>query len=117
MENVIILVITAVLFLFALTKAKKRVKGGCCGGGNVVHSHKKLDGPILGKKRMTVEGMHCENCQARVEDALNHLDGVACTVNLKKKTATVSFTRPVTDEELKQAVEDRGYRVTEISEV
>lgn len=117
MENVIILVIIAALFFFALTKAKKRVKGGCCGGGNVVHSHKKLDGPILGKKRMTIEGMHCENCQARVEDALNHLDGVACTVNLKKKTATVSFTRPVTDEELKQAVEDREYRVTEISEV
>lgn len=116
MENVIILVIIAVLLIFALMKAKKRVKGGCCGGGSVVHSHKKLNDPILGKKRMTVEGMHCENCQVRVEDALNRLDGVACTVNLKKKTATVSFTRPVTDEELKQAVEDRGYRVTAIVE-
>lgn len=117
MENAIIIAILVVVVVIALLRAKKHFRGGCCGsGGNTIRSKKALTQPKLGEKVLTVEGMHCENCQARVENALNRLDGVVCKVNLRKKTATVSYSVPVSDEQLKAPLEKLGYMVTAIRE-
>ena len=116
MENYMIIGILAVVIVLALARSRKHFKGGgCCGsGGNTIRDKKKLTDPKIGEKVMVIEGMHCENCEIRVENALNRLDGVACKVNLKKKTATVSYSREVSDELLKETVEKMGYQVTEI---
>lgn len=116
MENVVIVGILVAVILLALLRTKKHFSGGgCCGGGSSsVRSRKKLMQPKLGEKVMTVEGMHCENCRNRVEHALNSLEGVACRVNLKKKTATVSYSQEVSDTLLKDTVEKMGYRVVKI---
>lgn len=115
MENTIIIGILLLVLVLALLRMKKHFKGGCCGSGSTtVRSHKKLSEPKLGEKVLTVEGLHCENCQARVENALNRLDGVVCKVSLKKKTATVSYSTEVSETELKQIVEKMGYKVTDI---
>ena len=115
MENGIIVGIILIMIVFALLRAKKHFAGGCCGsGGNTLRSHKKLTSPKIGEKRMLVEGMHCANCQARVENAVNRLDGVVCTVNLRKKTATVSYSKEVPDAALKEVVEKLGYQVLEV---
>lgn len=116
MENFIIILILALVVFLGLRHARKHFRGGgCCGSGsNTIRSHKELTQPQLGEKQLTVQGMHCENCQARVENALNRLDGVACTVNLRKKTATVRYSTPVPDDLLKQTVESLGYSVTQI---
>ncbi len=65
-------------------------------------------------KTMTIEGMSCGHCSARVEQALNGLTGVKATVNLDTKTASIELSEEVSDEILKKAVEDAGYEVTEI---
>lgn len=74
---------------------------------------------MFGKKKadveMVVEGMSCGHCSARVEEALNGLEGVKAEVDLKKKTAYVTLESEVSDETLKKAVEDAGYSVTKIS--
>lgn len=74
---------------------------------------------MFGKKKadveMLVEGMSCGHCSARVEEALNNIDGVKAEVNLKKKTAYVTLENEVSDETLKAAVENVGYSVTKIS--
>ena len=116
MENYIIIGILLVIIVVAILRAKKHFKGGgCCGsGGTTIREKKKLSDPKIGEKVMVIEGMHCENCEIRVENALNRLDGVACKVNLKKKTATISFSREVSDVLLKETVEKLGYQVTEI---
>lgn len=116
MENGLIIGVILILVVFALFRARKHFAGGgCCGSGsNTIRSHKKLTNPKIGEKRMTVEGMHCQNCQARVENAINRLDGVVCKVDLKKKTATVSFSKEVPDSVLKETVERLGYQVTNI---
>lgn len=115
MENVIIISILLIVIVLALLRAKKHFKGGCCGsGGTTVRSHKELTEPKLGETILVVEGMHCENCQNRVENALNRLDGVVCKVNLRKKTATVSYSTDVSAAVLKETIEKLGYRVTEI---
>ena len=72
---------------------------------------------LFGKKTvkiLTVEGMHCGHCSARVESALKELAGVSAKVNLEKKTATVTMKKEYTDEELKKAVEEVGFTVTEV---
>lgn len=116
MGDILIIAILLVVVVLALLRTKKHFKGGgCCGSGsNTVRLKKKLTDPKIGEIHLTVEGMHCENCQARVENALNRLDGVACIVNLKKKTAVVSYSRPVAAELLRETVEKLGYQVTKI---
>lgn len=71
-------------------------------------------GEITMTKTMTVEGMSCGHCSARVEKALNALEGVTAKVDLEAKTASVELTSEVSDDTLKKAVEDAGYEVTEI---
>ena len=116
MENAIIIGILVVVIVVALLRMKKHFRGGgCCGSGSTtVRSKKKLTEPKIGEKVLVVEGMHCENCQNRVEHGLNRLDGVVCRVNLKKKTATVSYSTEVSEELLRETVEKLGYQVTEI---
>ncbi|MBO4937435.1 MAG: heavy-metal-associated domain-containing protein [Oscillospiraceae bacterium] len=116
MENYIIVGIVLVLIVTAIFRVKKHFKsGGCCGsGGNTIRSRKTLSAPKLGEKTLVIEGMHCENCEIRVENALNRLEDVACKVSLRKKTATVSYSAEVSDDLLKTTVERMGYRVVEI---
>ena len=66
------------------------------------------------KKEMLVEGLSCGHCSARVEKALNAIDGVTATVDLDKKTAFIELAKEVPDSALKAAVEDAGYEVAEI---
>jgi copper chaperone CopZ len=62
-------------------------------------------------KTMTIEGMMCKHCAARVEKALGAL-GVTAAVDLEAKTAAV--TGDTDDEALRKAVEDAGYKVVSI---
>lgn len=115
MENVLIILLLVGAIAFGIVHARKHFRGGgCCATSSVVRTRKKLDAPAIGQTVLRIEGMHCENCQARVENALNRLDGVACVVNLRKKTATVSYSREISDDELRQAVEKTGYSVAKI---
>jgi len=66
------------------------------------------------KKFLKVEGMSCGHCSARVEKALNAIDGVEAKVNLEGKSAEVTLSKEVSDETLTWAVEEAGYKVTEI---
>ena len=64
-------------------------------------------------KTMTIEGMMCKHCAARVEKALNAVEGVTAAVNLEAKTATV--TGEAEDAALRKAVEGAGYTVVSIA--
>lgn len=66
------------------------------------------------EKKLTVEGMTCGHCSARVEKALSAIDGVTAAVDLEAKTASVKLSHDVSDADLKKAVEDAGYTVTAI---
>ena len=64
------------------------------------------------QKTLFIEGMSCPHCSARVEKALNGLEGVTAHVDLKKKRALVET--EVEDDVLIKAVEDAGYSVKKI---
>ena len=61
---------------------------------------------------LTVEGMSCGHCSARVEKALNAIEGVSAKVDLDAKAASVTYPDTVTIDALKAAVTDAGYSVT-----
>lgn len=65
-------------------------------------------------KTIHIDGMMCAHCTGRVEKALNELPGVEATVDLDSKSAAVTCTPDVSDDTLRQAVEDAGYHVTGI---
>lgn len=68
------------------------------------------------QKTLTIEGMTCGHCKARVEKALSALDGVTtAVVDLEAKTAVVEMTEAISDAVLTEAVDDAGYDVLTIN--
>lgn len=115
MTDIIISIVIAVLIIVGIIYTKKHFKdkSGCCGGGTDYVSKKKLKN-VAAKKVITIDGMTCEKCKARVERYLNDLDGVAATVKLSKKQAVVQMEKIYTNEQLAAAVEKAGYTVISI---
>lgn len=118
MGTAVIVIILVVIIIFAIRSGFGHFKGegGCCGGGadEVKAVEKKLSGKKIGEVILSVDGMRCDNCKNRVANALNAMDGVVANIDLKKKTATVSLERQVSDGKLRAAVENLGYQVTNI---
>lgn len=56
-----------------------------------------------------VEGMSCSHCSKRVEEALNAIEGISATVDLKKKKATIISQKPIDINQIISAVEKAGY--------
>lgn len=112
MQDFIIIGILVIVLAIGINSTVKhfKKKSGCCGGGNTYISKKKL-GNVIAKKTFMVEGMTCENCEARVTRAINDMDGLSAKVNLKKKEVVVSMEKEVTDEVIKTAIEKAGYEV------
>ena len=66
------------------------------------------------KKTVTlnVEGMMCMHCEARVKKALEAIDGVeSAAPDHEKNICTVTLSGDVSEETLKKAVEEQGYKV------
>jgi Cu+-exporting ATPase len=59
---------------------------------------------------LSVDGMTCASCAARIEKKLNTLDGVSATVNFATEKARIQYPDNVTPEQLVAVVEDAGYQ-------
>ena len=58
---------------------------------------------------LTIGGMTCASCAARVEKKLSKLNGVSATVNFATGTARVSFPAELPATDLVSVVEQAGY--------
>ena len=69
------------------------------------------------KKVIYIDGMSCSHCQKKVEEALKKQREVKdAKVDLKEKKAEVLFNRDMGDDDLKEIIEDLGYKVRKIEE-
>ena len=119
-STIVIVVILAVILFFAVKNSIPhfRGEGGCCGGSG----KEKLIKPaklerIIATKVIKIEGMRCENCNRRVQNALNQLDGVNAKVYGDRAEAVVKLGRDIEDIELEKAVSGLGYRVIRIEKI
>ena len=66
-------------------------------------------------KTIKIEGMSCEKCVAHVKDALEEVSGIEkVTVDLKEGKAIIEGNE-VSDEVIKEVIEDEGYDVISIN--
>ena len=108
--------ILIIVIVAALLGSRKHFKGegGCCGGGGDVKIKPKHLDTIVATKKLHIEGMSCVNCQNRIENALNGMAQVNAKASFKKGEAIVKLGADVPEEELREAVEKLGYKVTSI---
>lgn len=93
-----ILVVGNALRLTGFEKKKKEKK-------NVVERNEIME------KTITIEGMMCDHCKQHVEEALLKLDGVTkVTVSLEKKSAVIMSDKNLSDEVIKEAISEAGYK-------
>ncbi|MFG2709086.1 heavy metal translocating P-type ATPase [Streptomyces goshikiensis] len=76
------------------------------------------DGPIAAQHgtaevELTIGGMTCASCAARIEKKLNRMDGVTATVNYATEKARVSYAGDVGVADLIATVVKTGYTATE----
>lgn len=85
-----------------------------------IRSHKiensNFKNTIMTQKTLTISGMSCGHCSARVEKTLNNIEGIEAKVFLETNTAELKLTRDVSNDELKKTIDMIGYEVTDIKE-
>lgn len=113
LATVLICLTLLVIVVLGVRSYLKKLKSGCCGsGGDQVKRVRPADrdkSHYPYAKKVTIQGMHCQNCAARIENAFNSQEGIYAKVDLGKGTALVRSKREVPDEELKRVVRGLGY--------
>lgn len=115
MENYIIVAVIVAMVIIGARACVSHFKGegGCCGGSELKIKPRRLKN-VVRTITVSVDGMSCEHCKTRVENALNEMAGISARVNLKKKEAYVSMDRQVDNDIIKRTIENTGYKVTSI---
>lgn len=120
MATVLICVILVILCALGVKSYVGKIAHGCCGGGSdAVKRQKPSDGDVSHYPHtyeIGIEGMSCQNCAARIENAFNTAESgnYYAAVKLGKKLAVVHAKQTVPPEELRRIVVQAGYDVTEI---
>ena len=119
--TIVSVIVIAVLAVIGIKKMVSSAKGqGCCssgGSGELKPRKKKLEGEVIAKRELDIEGMSCINCQYKVERKINDIKGVRAHVDFKKNKARVEMDREVPDDIINSAVESIGYKVTAIRSI
>ena len=112
-SNIIIIAILLIIVFFAVKGAIPHFKGegSCCGGGSQKAVKPKKLSNVISTKVINIEGMTCEKCAMRIQNALNSIDGVSAKVSLRGKKATVKLGKDIPDTVLNKAITDLGYEV------
>ncbi len=115
--NIIVIGILVVILFFAVKNTIPHFKGegSCCGGGGRPKRNRpgKI-GPVVSVKTVKINGMSCEHCYARVQNALNSLEGVNAKVNGSRDVAVIKADREISDERIEEVIAELGYAVASI---
>lgn len=69
----------------------------------------KTEENIMEKATVKIGGMSCGHCSARVEKALNGIEGITAVVDLEKGEAALTSTAALDEGKIKAVIEDAGY--------
>lgn len=118
LSNFVGVVLSATVAALGLRAAVRHLRreNACCDEEETFPPPKALSAAAIGAKVVHLRGMHCENCQRRVEALLEGIEGVSAQADLSEQQAVVAMSRAVTDDEIHAALAGSGYQVTEIEE-
>lgn len=68
------------------------------------------------EKVIHIDGMKCDHCQAKAQNALNSIAGVEAEVDLNSKQAIVRLQNDVADQDFKEALSKVGFEVASIND-
>lgn len=109
MTDAVLSVIIIAVVLLALSGARKRLKHGCCSGGEAkIKPRDKNPLHYPYKVRVYIDGMTCSHCSATVENAFNALGHMA-KVNLRKHYADILTKAELSDERIAEIIKKSGY--------
>lgn len=95
--------------------AKETVKEAAKEADNKNASQNISKEEIKMTKTIIIEGMSCGHCTARVQKALEALEGItAVTMSLEQKSAEITLAQEIPNQLLTQTITDAGYEVVEI---
>ena len=113
-DILIIIAVAAMIGLAIWLNLRKKKKGSsCC--GDIAPSERSDSARDKNKSHypfgteLVIEGMICENCAKKVENALNSLDGVYAKVDLSSSRARILTKAPADEKALISAVARAGY--------
>ena len=73
---------------------------------------------MFGKKDkmiIKIEGMSCAHCAKKVEDTLLSFDEISkAKVNLEKKEAIITLAKELEENNIKEKIEELGYKVISV---
>ena len=116
-STLIISLIIAAIGVIAILSYKKRLKNGCCGGGGGEIKIAPADSDETHypyKAVVSVGGMTCGNCAARIENAFNRRGGMMARVRLRKKRAEIWSVAPIDEDDIRRTIEGMDYTVLNI---
>jgi copper chaperone CopZ len=113
----ILIAVALVAAFIALRTVMKRfgIKRKCCGGKPIEKKEEKIleSEPIL-EIAVDIGDLCCENCAVRVENALNHMDGVKAKASHVEKRAVLLLCREWSEAEIRATVTDCGFTAGKI---
>ncbi len=119
MPTALICGILLIILVLGVRSYVKKLHSGCCGGGGeVVKRIRVADrNPAHYSYHyiLRIDGMTCENCARRVENAFNVAEGIWARVKLPE-SASIFSKSPLQEAKIRQAVTSAGYTVLEIEQ-
>lgn len=122
MATAIIVIILILIGLYTIKSYTKKLKGGCCGGGideeNLpIKPHDRNKSHYQYSYSIIIKGMSCQNCQMRVENAFNKLDGYYMQVNLQENKGILLTKQEISKEKIQEIIKDAGYKAIDVKQL
>lgn len=112
-STVIISLVILVILIIGIRSMIRRATTGCCGAGDEIKPIYPEDRDLSHYPycyRLGVEGMSCQNCVNRIQNAFNKQDGLYARVNRHRKEAVVYAKQEQAQEVLEKVVTGLGYQ-------
>lgn len=122
--TILIVCVLAVVAFITIRNYRKQLNEGCCGAGGDAGPGEKVE-PVDKDEshypyiaRVSIEGMHCDNCVRKVENAVNRIDGAWAKVDLPSHSAKVLLKDRKLQTQVRMAISNNDFTVTafEVSE-
>ncbi len=116
--TILIVAVLAVIAVITVRNYRKQLKEGCCGAGGDSGPGEKVEPKDKDKANypyiadVKIEGMHCENCVRKVENAVNRIDGAWANVDLPTNSARILLKDPKLETQIKMAIANNDFQVT-----